>query len=69
MFIYTFCLKEKWTEEELGTLTEFVLFHTAGDKWPAHKQTESWKAASDYIKERLGTDVERSRKLLFSFKY
>ena len=63
MFIRTSCLKEKWTEEELRTLTEFVLFHTAGSKWPAHKQTKFWRAASDYLKQRLA--VNRSSKLQF----
>ena len=29
--------KEKWTDAELKALTEFVLFHSGGDAWPAHK--------------------------------
>jgi len=47
-------LKERWTEAELEALTEFVLFHTSGDKWPSHKQQNFWSAASKYVKQRLG---------------
>jgi len=32
----------KWSEEEVKALAEFVLFHTAGDKWPLHKQIAFW---------------------------
>jgi len=28
--------QEKWTDAELGALTEFVLFHTEGDTWLSH---------------------------------
>ena len=56
-FLSVIHLKEKWTQEELQALTEFVLFHTTGDKWPAHKQPDFWKAASDFMKQRLGPVV------------
>ena len=46
IFIGTFYYsKEKWTKEELRALTEFVFFHTTGDKWPTHKEPEFWRAA------------------------
>ena len=32
--------REKWSEEEVEALAEFVLFYTPGDKWPSHKQSQ-----------------------------
>jgi len=53
--------KEKWTEEELKALAEFVLFHTPGESWPAHKNEEFWISASDFIKHRANTPgIDRS---------
>ena len=53
--------KEKWTEEELKALAEFILFHTPGESWPAHKHEEFWISASDFIKHRTNTPgIDRS---------
>lgn len=34
--ITTCDLKEKWTEQELKALPEFILFHTPAESWPAN---------------------------------
>ena len=41
--------REKWSEEEVKTLAEFVFFHTTGDKWPSHKQSAFWTSASESV--------------------
>ena len=46
--------KEKWTDDELAALTEFVLFHTEGTTWPSHKQEGFWSAASEFVQTRSG---------------
>ena len=40
--------REKWSEEEVKALAEFVLFHTPGNKWPSHKQSVFWASASHF---------------------
>lgn len=45
--------KEKWREEEVKALAEFILFHTPGDKWPSHKQSIFWASASKFVKHRV----------------
>ena len=54
--------KEKWTEKELKTFAEFILFHsTPGEKWPANKHQEFWINASEFVKQRANTPgVRRS---------
>ena len=37
--------KDKWCDAEIKALVEFVLFHSAGDKWPSHKQDSFWSCA------------------------
>ena len=57
--------KEQWSECELKALTEFVLFHTSGERWPTHKQYAFWKCASEFLKNRGGAvSVIRSGKYL-----
>ena len=53
-------LKEQWSENEVEALTQFVLFYTSGEKWPAHKKTNFWTGASGFIQQRVGTAVTRS---------
>ena len=57
LFVY---FKEQWSENEVEALAQFVLFYTPGEKWPAHKQLNFWTGASDFIQQRVGTDVTRS---------
>ena len=38
--------QDKWRDAEIKTLVEFVLFHSARDKWPSHKQDSFWSCAS-----------------------
>ena len=48
----------------MKALTEFVLFHTTGEKWPTHKHQEFWRSASEFIQQRARTNaVSRSGKL------
>ena len=53
--------KEKWTNDELKALTEFILFHTSGESWPTHKQEAFWESAAEFLQQRVGT-VLRSGK-------
>ena len=53
--------KEKWTDDELKALTEFILFHTSGESWPAHKQEAFWESAAKFLHQRVDT-VPRSGK-------
>ena len=46
--------KEVWSDCELKSLTEFVLFHTSGESWPSHKLKAFWNSASEFIKNRGG---------------
>lgn len=41
--------KEVWSDCELKSLTEFVLFHTSGDSWPSHKLKAFWNSASPWV--------------------
>jgi len=52
--------KEKWTDAELKALTEFVLLHGEGDAWPAHKQDEFWRRASEFVQTRSGQTTCRT---------
>ena len=53
--------KEKGTNDELKALTEFILFHTSGESWPAHKLEGFWKSAGEFIQQQLGiSTVPRS---------
>ena len=51
--------REKWSEEEVKALAEFVLFHTPGDKWPSHKQNAFWTSASKFVEQRVESSVVR----------
>jgi len=56
--------KEKWTDAEVKALVEFVLFHSTGDSWPAHKQDAFWSNASEFVQNRAGINLCRSGKKL-----
>ena len=53
-------LQEKWSDLELQAMTEFVLFHSNGDSWPAHKQKAFWNSASEYVHTRGGNNIVRT---------
>jgi len=55
-------LQEKWSDQELQALIEFVLFLSDGDSWPAHKQDTFWNSASEYVHTRGGSNVVRMGK-------
>lgn len=67
MFVSFAYLKEQWSENEVEALAEFVLFYTPGEKWPAHKQSNFWTGASDFIKQKVGTDITRSGTVQFTY--
>ena len=56
--------KEKWCDEELKALVEFILFHSSGEKWPCHKQTEFWNSAGEFVRERSRSSQCRTGMLL-----
>ena len=60
MFVLFVYFKEQWSENEVEVLTQFDLFYTAGEKWPAHKQSNFWIGTGDFIQQRVGTDITRS---------
>ena len=37
--------REKWSDTEIGALVEFVIWYSAGDSWPTHKQDSFWSSA------------------------
>ena len=49
--------REKWSDEEVKALAEFVLFHTPGDKWPSLKQNAFWTSASEFVEQRVESSV------------
>jgi len=51
---------EKWATAEIRALVEFILFHTTGDVWPAHKQQVFWSNAAEYVRTRSASSVSRS---------
>jgi len=51
---------EKWSDEELKALVEFVLFYSTGDTWPGHKQTEFWSNAGTFVSSRSGATTTRT---------
>ena len=59
-------VKEKWCNDELKALVEFILFHSSGEQWPTHKQEVFWNGAGDFVKERSGSSQCRSGMILYS---
>ena len=53
-------VKEKWSNDELKALIEFILFHPSGEQWPSHKQAVFWNRAGEFVKERSGSSLSRS---------
>ena len=49
-----------WSNKELKLLTECILFHGTGDKWPTHHNTRFWKEAAQYVKVRAEATNQRS---------
>jgi len=64
--VYT---KEKWCNDELKALVEFILFHSSGELWPSHKQEVFWNSAGEFVKERSGSSQCRSGMLLYIYTY
>ena len=50
----------KWSDAELKALTEFILFHSEGNSWPAHKRDVYWQSASEFVHTRSGHSIYRS---------
>ena len=53
-------VKEKWCDDEMKALIEFVLFYSFGEKWPSHKQAVLCNSAGQFVKERSGSSLCRS---------
>ena len=53
-------VKEKWCDDEVKALIEFVLLHSSSEKWPSHKQAVFWNSAGQFVKERSGSSLSRS---------
>ena len=52
---------EAWSTEENKSLVEFVLLHGDPHVWPSHSRTSNfWKRASDFVKQRSKSIVQRS---------
>ena len=54
--------QEKWSDDELRALVEFVLFYSDGITWPSHKREEFWNSASEFVLTRAASGVCRSGK-------
>jgi len=61
--------REKWSEEEVKALAEFVLFHTPGDMWPSHKQGAFWESAGEFVEQRVESSVVRRSGMAFPKVY
>jgi len=59
-------VKEKWCNDELKALVEFILFHSSGELWPSHKQEVFWNSTGEFVKERSGSSQCRSGMLLYN---
>ena len=56
--------REKWFNAEIEALVEFVLFHSAGDSWPTHKQDGFWSSAGEFLQKRAKTSMCRTGKYI-----
>ena len=54
--------KEKWSNEEIKALVEFILLHMMGDNWPSHRQDVFWRNAGAFVQDRAGSSLCRSGK-------
>ena len=54
--------QEKWSDAELQTLVEFVLFYSEGINWPFNKHEDFWNSAGEFVQTRTGSVVCRSGK-------
>jgi len=62
--------QDKWSNEEVKALTEFVLFHSEGNSWPTHKEELYWQSTSQFVHGRSGQSFCRSGEYSPSrFKY
>ena len=51
-----------WTDAELSGLTEFMMLHTDGKTWVAHKDDRFWNWAGALLQQLLKTSYRRSGK-------
>jgi hypothetical protein len=52
-----------WTKEEVKCLIDFLLLHTDGKSWVAHKDTAFWDEAGIFIQQQATMPYRRSGKL------
>ena len=45
----------KWGDEELQTATSFLMLHTDGKLWVAHKDDKFWSQAGVFMQQQLKT--------------
>ena len=51
----------EWSTEEHKSLIEFLLLHGDPHKWPTHsRQSRFWIAASEFVKQRSNSSIQRS---------
>ena len=51
----------EWRTEEHKSLIEFRLLHGDPHKWPTHsRQSRFWIAASEFVKQRSNSSIQRS---------
>lgn len=53
----------QWSENEMKSQVEFILFHCSVEAWPTHKQDMFWKNAADFVKKRAKVTQARTSKL------
>ena len=49
-----------WTDAELSGLTEFLMLHTDGKTWVAHKDNQFWDQAGAFLQQLHKTSYRRS---------
>ena len=54
-----------WTDGELGALVSFLMLHTNGKSWVAHKDSRFWDEAGLFIQQSVKTTHRRSGMFLF----
>lgn len=56
--------KLKWTDGEMYALVLFMILHTDGKQWCAHKTTKFWDNAGIFVQLRSGSAICRSGNVL-----
>ena len=54
--------KLKWTDSEMYALVLFMMLHTDGKQWCAHKDTKFWNDAGVFVQLYSGSSICRSGK-------